>query len=754
MRSRPKIILRVFLFFIISCMVLLIVFKLYSSIIYNNIEQDTKAYLSEISTQSAQTVKNQIQGYFNTVEAIAASIDITEIHNEETLTYLNWIMENVYSKKSVKRMGIIQPNGDLFITDDKQYENMELLQTNFFKTAINGNTNLTPVLADTTDGKYISMYATPIYSGNIVKAVFFMEVSSDVLNSTLVNKFFDNQGQIYIINQNGASIFDVDSSSNTGDLKNQSEQVRKYAELIDNGLKKKICDDISIYKSDVITFEEPSNSERYYLAYAPLGIQEWYVGCLIKDDVINLKSKSIGAITLAFLGLLSIAFLVFLIFIMFTYNKSKEKIKKTKLELETVMANIPGGVVRFSYDDVLTIRFLNDGLLTLTGYTLYDIESLMKNSFLNFVHEKDRQKLASAIVDQIVTEKTVEIDCRLQCAKEGYRWFLFKGRTVSTIDESYACLCVLTDIHEMKIAEHELNLNIQRYSIVTEQSDSIIFEYSFVDETIYLSEKWKEKFGYIFDDIDFVKSLTQQNIVHSNDNEKFREIFIAIKEGKTYKEEEVRLLSQDNKYIWCKIKASAIFDENGHVYKTVGKITDVDKQVKERNQLKKKAELDSLTGLYNKGTAKMLIDNFLSDEGCNGYHALMIIDIDNFKRINDNLGHLVGDSVIIDVTSKLNKLVRSSDICGRIGGDEFVVLLKNAKDFEIVATKAREICTSFKNTVFNGSTPIEISASIGIAFYNKDGFEYTELIDKADTALYLAKKKGKNQFAVYDLENQ
>ncbi len=222
--------------------------------------------------------------------------------------------------------------------------------------------------------------------------------------------------------------------------------------------------------------------------------------------------------------------------------------------------------------------------------------------------------------------------------------------------------------------------------------------------------------------------------------------------GQKYIEAQLRLYTLENKYIWCRLKASAIFDENGNVYKTVGKIIDIDQQKKETDLLKKKAEIDSLTGLYNKGTTKMLIDDFFNGEGKNFKHTLMILDIDNFKNINDSLGHLIGDSVITDITSKVKKIVRSSDICGRIGGDEFVILLKNTNNFDI--HKANEICNAFRHTIFNGETPITISCSIGISFYDRDGTTYNELINNADIALYEAKKKGKNCFSIYSQDMQ
>ncbi|MEG2429408.1 MAG: GGDEF domain-containing protein, partial [Oscillospiraceae bacterium] len=151
-----------------------------------------------------------------------------------------------------------------------------------------------------------------------------------------------------------------------------------------------------------------------------------------------------------------------------------------------------------------------------------------------------------------------------------------------------------------------------------------------------------------------------------------------------------------------------------------------------------------------KGTTKMLIDDFLENEGRLGKHALFILDIDNFKNVNDTLGHLTGDKVLVDIAEKIKKSVRMTDICGRIGGDEFVILLKNTPSLAFISAKAKEICTSFKSTLSNQTSTVQISGSIGIAPYNADNLAYTELFVNADTALYNSKKNGKNQFSVFN----
>lgn len=170
--------------------------------------------------------------------------------------------------------------------------------------------------------------------------------------------------------------------------------------------------------------------------------------------------------------------------------------------------------------------------------------------------------------------------------------------------------------------------------------------------------------------------------------------------------------------------------------------------------LKVKAENDLLTGLYNKITSELMIADYLSNEGKEGRHALLVIDIDDFKNINDTLGHLVGDRAISDVADAIDHCLRTTDIKGRIGGDEFIVLLKNFKSDESLKNKTLELSEKIKKIHFEEEPSWVMSGSIGISIYPDHADNFTELFQKADDAMYFAKENGKGGYSIYssDLE--
>ena len=166
--------------------------------------------------------------------------------------------------------------------------------------------------------------------------------------------------------------------------------------------------------------------------------------------------------------------------------------------------------------------------------------------------------------------------------------------------------------------------------------------------------------------------------------------------------------------------------------------------IQDRQYLKVKAEKDQLTGLFNPGSSRKMIRQYLenSDESC----ALFVIDLDNFKHINDTYGHPRGDTLLVKFAEAMQKSFRTEDIIGRIGGDEFTALMKNVDSTEILTKKI----TSFRKNVQNccaGTGMEPITCSIGVAVRNGPG-DFERLYAQADQALYQTKERGKNSFTI------
>lgn len=175
----------------------------------------------------------------------------------------------------------------------------------------------------------------------------------------------------------------------------------------------------------------------------------------------------------------------------------------------------------------------------------------------------------------------------------------------------------------------------------------------------------------------------------------------------------------------------------------------VDEIVKEKENLQIKTELDLMTGLYNKVTAEHLISSILAKN--NKINAMMIIDIDNFKQVNDFEGHLVGDHTIRIIADLISGHFRKSDIVGRVGGDEFIVFMVDIPSGNLARQKANDLARLLRYKP-NITLPANVSISIGLIVTEEHTYEYEELFKKADQALYCAKRNGKGQYIEYGRE--
>lgn len=202
---------------------------------------------------------------------------------------------------------------------------------------------------------------------------------------------------------------------------------------------------------------------------------------------------------------------------------------------------------------------------------------------------------------------------------------------------------------------------------------------------------------------------------------------------------------------------STIFDEAGKVRQFIGSITNVNSQVLYEQELKNIADKDKLSGLLNKAAMERNVKQYLSAEGKYRQSALIIVDLDNFKDVNDNLGHMTGDAAIKDAAKKISLIFSDRDFLGRFGGDEFCILMRFGTNItteellKILTVKASDLSSSLREDYSNGEEKVSVSASIGISIFPDNGSTYEELFEKADSALYEVKQHGKDGFKIFGI---
>lgn len=305
------------------------------------------------------------------------------------------------------------------------------------------------------------------------------------------------------------------------------------------------------------------------------------------------------------------------------------------------------------------------------------------------------------------------------------------------------------EITVRKQEQEELRLRLEQHQIIMDQTTDILFEWDIRKDKLTFSSNWRKKFGYepIGDEISERIPLSKN--IHSEDMPVFVKLMKDTAAGSPYSEAEFRIKDSMGRYRWCRIRATAQFDDGGKAVKAVGVILDINTEKKEKQNLLKLAQRDELTGIYNKAATNGLVARRMKDFDFTVLQALLIIDIDFFKTVNDTYGHMAGDNIISEVAAQLKSHIRFSDVVGRIGGDEFLVYFPEVESKDAAFWKAKHLHAAVGMLMPEAGAP-PITCSIGMAIFPHGAVEYSDLFRYADAALYLRKDKGRDGVTVYD----
>lgn len=208
---------------------------------------------------------------------------------------------------------------------------------------------------------------------------------------------------------------------------------------------------------------------------------------------------------------------------------------------------------------------------------------------------------------------------------------------------------------------------------------------------------------------------------------------------------EHRRLRADGSVCWTLGMVQIVTDPYTDTIKAFILIKDIDASKREALTLHELSQQDCLTGLLNRSAAIRAIRHILNSG--KGHHILIMLDIDQFKQLNDNYGHQFGDKALHRAASRLKSALRRDDVFGRLGGDEFIILLKDVSYSMDLYSRLENLCSLIGSAL---EPEVHISGSLGTAAYPEDGATFEELYKKADIALYQAKKHGRNQYTVYE----
>ncbi len=284
------------------------------------------------------------------------------------------------------------------------------------------------------------------------------------------------------------------------------------------------------------------------------------------------------------------------------------------------------------------------------------------------------------------------------------------------------------------------------FNTVAELTEEWFWIYDVTMKTIQFFGKGREILGLSAEKQPFPSYVVDSGMVYEDDLKAFLHFDSNLKNG-IEEDAEIRFIQPNSAMRYYKITYKTVYNKEKEPMFSIGKTYDIDNQKK----LEVLSKTDLLTNCLNKiATENTIKDILQAQDGAK--HALFLVDVDNFKKVNDELGHYFGDVTLSDIGKNLHSKFRNVDIIGRIGGDEFLVFVKNLGNETIIKEKAASIASAFKNTYTGENGDYKISGSVGVAMYPEHATTYEGLYKCADKALYKSKLAGKDRFTIYSNE--
>lgn len=307
-------------------------------------------------------------------------------------------------------------------------------------------------------------------------------------------------------------------------------------------------------------------------------------------------------------------------------------------------------------------------------------------------------------------------------------------------------------VSEHKRAEQALRQSEERYALAVEGSNEGLWDWNLKTGKVHFSRLWKRMLGHNEDEIG--ETLSEWfDRVHPEDIDHLKaEMNSHVKGLSSHLICEYRMLHKNGTYHWMLSRAVATRDTEGNTYRITGSQTDIQMRKRMEEELARQASSDPLTNLPNRAFFLNRLAQVSKERRKHRekFLAVLFLDLDDFKLVNDTLGHLAGDKLLVEVTQRLKGCLRPQDIIARVGGDEFTMLLDDINGLPDTTQAAERI---LKNIVLpfdvNGQR-IHITASIGIALSTKDEPDPERLMHEADTAMYRAKTLGRARFEVFN----
>jgi len=435
-------------------------------------------------------------------------------------------------------------------------------------------------------------------------------------------------------------------------------------------------------------------------------------------------------------------------------RRSREALREKERTLSTLLGNLDGMAYRCRDDASWTMEFVSEGSMRLTGYAPEDLILNGRVSYEEITHPLDRARVRNEIRKAVTERRRFLLEYRIVCKDGVVKWVWERGVGILDANEQLVAIeGFIQDVTDHRRAEEAVRDAERRYRSIFENAVEGIFQTTPDGRYLAANPALARIYGYDAPAV-LVAGLNDISRQLYVDPQRRDEFVRAMRDHGVVTSFVSQVYRRDGTVIWISENARAVRDAGGTLLYYEGTVEDISESKRYQTELEYQANYDSLTRLPNRNLLKERLQHAITcarreHKGL----AVAFMDIDHFKLVNDTLGHHAGDEMLMGVAERVRSALRECDTVARHGGDEFVLLLAGDEADEGGATRAIErVVAALTRPMSLHGRELNLSSSIGIALYPRDGEDANTLLSNADIAMYRAKEMGRNNFQFYASE--
>ncbi|MGN0480780.1 MAG: EAL domain-containing protein [Lachnospiraceae bacterium] len=409
-----------------------------------------------------------------------------------------------------------------------------------------------------------------------------------------------------------------------------------------------------------------------------------------------------------------------------------------------VLSQLGFGVAMFAVSRGRIIpEYFEDTLCDVINYTREQLKSI--NDFSRVIYDDDVSKFKIDMLKCVSANDTIINEYRIKKVTGGYVWYQLRMALLEYREGVPVVITTFVNVNIGKQNELDMRLHNEMLTALIEDKKEQLLKYDVDEDSLSVNGVVAGVLTESYSVPNYLANMENNARIYKDDKELFKNVMTACSKSATRMKFEVRMRVFSGEYLWHRINLVSVADAVGNVQKVYGRLSEIHEEKMEQEWLKNMAEKDSLTGLYNHSSYIEHINREIEkNRGTDKQCALFMLDLDDFKLINDMLGHYSGDELLEHTGARILDILGEGNLAGRIGGDEFSIFLSDLakEDADSFASKLhKKLCKKVvkaKHTV-----------SMGYEVMNYKDASFDELYLRADQALYTVKRNGKNKFLKY-----